>query len=118
MHLPSASKPKTVALLQTAGWELATDEAKQQLQSARDTLEAAGITVIDRSSNAAVEEAEQAISESNPLSRSINAWEGRWPLNTYARDMEANKLSDGARERLGRVRNHVSRRIPRNAGTP
>ena len=100
MHLPSASKPKTVALLQTAGWELATDEAKQQLQSARDTLEAAGITVIDRSSNAAVEEAEQAISESNPLSRSINAWEGRWPLNTYARDMEANKLSDGARERL------------------
>ena len=100
MTLPDASKPKTVALLQTAGWELATDEAKQQLQTARDTLEAAGITVIDRSSNASVEAAEQAIAEANPLSRSINAWEGRWPLNTYARDMDANKLSDGARDRL------------------
>jgi Asp-tRNA(Asn)/Glu-tRNA(Gln) amidotransferase A subunit family amidase len=100
MTLPSASKPKTVALLQTAGWDLATDDAKQQLQSARDTLEAAGINVIDRSNNAAVETAEQAIAESNPLSRGINAWEGRWPLNTYARDMDANKLSESARERL------------------
>ena len=58
------------------------------------TLEAAGVSVIDRSSNAAVEAAEQAIAESNPLSRGINAWEGRWPLNTYARDMDADKLSD------------------------
>lgn len=100
MTLPSASKPKTVALLQTAGWDLATDDAKQQLQTARETLEADGITVIDRFSNAAVEATEQAIAESNPLSRAINAWEGRWPLNTYARDMDANKLSESARERL------------------
>ena len=29
----------------------------------------------------------------------INAWEGRWPLNTYA-DLDASKLSAPARERL------------------
>jgi len=105
MTLPDASKPKTVALLQTAGWETATDDAKQQLQSARDALEAAGISVIDRSSSEAVEAAEQAIAEANPLSRDINAWEGRWPLNTYARDMDANKLSESSRERLEQANN-------------
>jgi len=100
MTLPEANKPNTVALLQTAGWETATENAKEQLQSARNTLEEAGIRVIDKSNNDAVEITEQAIAESNPLSRSINAWEGRWPLNTYARDMDADKLSDSSRERL------------------
>jgi Asp-tRNA(Asn)/Glu-tRNA(Gln) amidotransferase A subunit family amidase len=100
MTLPKSRKPNTVAMLQTAGWETATESAKQQLQSARNTLEEAGINVIDRSSNEAVETAEQAIAESNSLSRGINAWEGRWPLNTYARDMDADKLSDSSRERL------------------
>ena len=100
MTLPKSKKPNTVAMLQTAGWETATESAKQQLQSARNTLEEAGINVIDRSSNEAVETAEQAIAESNSLSRGINAWEGRWPLNTYARDMDADKLSESSRERL------------------
>lgn len=100
MTLPDSSKPAAVAFLHTAGWDLATDDAKQQLQSAREKLEAAGTKVIDRSNNSVVESAEQAIAESNPLSRSINAWEGRWPLNTYAHDMDTNKLSNSARERL------------------
>ena len=34
-----------------------------------------------------------------PLTHAINAWEGRWPLNTYA-DLDASKLSEPARERL------------------
>ncbi len=34
-----------------------------------------------------------------PLTRTINAWEGRWPLNTY-RDRDATKLSRSALERL------------------
>jgi len=33
------------------------------------------------------------------LTQAINAWEGRWPLNTYA-DLDAGKLSASARERL------------------
>ena len=100
MTLPEDNQPKTVALLQKAGWETATDDAKQKLQSARETLETAGITVIDRTGNDAVEAAEQAIADANPLSRDINAWEGRWPLNTYARDMDPAKLSESSRERL------------------
>ncbi|MBK17649.1 MAG: amidase [Rhodospirillaceae bacterium] len=100
MDLPNADMPKTVAVLQTAGWEAATDDAKQQLQKARDVLSGAGITLIDRESSEAVEAVEQAIADANPLSRDINAWEGRWPLNTYSRDMDPSKLSESARERL------------------
>ena len=33
------------------------------------------------------------------LTRAINAWEGRWPLNTYC-DRDASKLSQSALERL------------------
>ncbi|MBO39445.1 MAG: hypothetical protein CMM75_09770 [Rhodospirillaceae bacterium] len=100
MTLPTPNKPNTVAMLQTAGWETATEDAKQQLQSARNMFEEAGINVIDRSNNETVEITELAIANSNSLSRAINAWEGRWPLNTYARDMDINKLSESSRERL------------------
>ena len=33
------------------------------------------------------------------LTRKINAWESRWPLNTYS-DRDASKLSQGMRDRL------------------
>jgi Asp-tRNA(Asn)/Glu-tRNA(Gln) amidotransferase A subunit family amidase len=39
------------------------------------------------------------IADAAPLTRTINAWEGRWPLNTY-RDRDASKLSRSALERL------------------
>ena len=34
-----------------------------------------------------------------PITRQINEWEGRWPLNTYA-DTDASKLSGSSQERL------------------
>jgi len=46
-----------------------------------------------------IEEVEGAIADAAPLTRTINAWEGRWPLNTY-RDRDASKLSRSALERL------------------
>jgi Asp-tRNA(Asn)/Glu-tRNA(Gln) amidotransferase A subunit family amidase len=46
-----------------------------------------------------IEEVEGAIADVAVLTRSINAWEGRWPLNTY-RERDAGKLSQSALERL------------------
>jgi Asp-tRNA(Asn)/Glu-tRNA(Gln) amidotransferase A subunit family amidase len=42
---------------------------------------------------------ETAIASARPISMRINAWEGRWPLNTY-RNRDASKLSRVALERL------------------
>jgi Asp-tRNA(Asn)/Glu-tRNA(Gln) amidotransferase A subunit family amidase len=98
--LPDVVKPRRVAKLETAGWERATDEAKQALSSVLDRLAGAGIEVGDRESDEDIASVEAEIVSAMPASRTIIAWEARWPLNTYARDMDASKLSQAARDRL------------------
>lgn len=103
MELPAANMPKRVAMLETAGWANATDEAKAEWQRARDAMTAAGIEVADRHSDSAVAGLEDAISNAMKLSMDINAWEGRWPLNTYNRDMDPAGLSESAHNRLNQA---------------
>ncbi len=100
MDLPENLKPQKIAILKTAGWETATDDAKAQLQMAVDLFGNAGIKLIDADNNQTVADVEEAISDANPLSRDINAWEGRWPLNTYHRDLDSSKLSESSLDRL------------------
>jgi len=101
--MPAAAKPRRLALLETAGWSRASDEAKDQLRAARKKIEAAGIEVVDRSGAKIVADVEAAIAEAQTLSMDINAWEGRFPLNTYARDMDRAGLSKSAQERLAQA---------------
>jgi Asp-tRNA(Asn)/Glu-tRNA(Gln) amidotransferase A subunit family amidase len=103
LELPPARQPRRVALLETAGWARASDEAKQALQGARERLAAAGIAVADRGTDPTVAAVEAAIAEVHQLSLDINAWEGRWPLNTYARDIDRAGLSKSAQERLAQA---------------
>lgn len=100
MDLPAARKPSKVAMMQTAGWANATDQAKAEWQRAVDAMQAAGIEVADRNSDSAVAQAEDAIANAMKTSMDINAWEGRWPLNTYNRDMDPAGLSESAHGRL------------------
>lgn len=100
IELPAAAKPKRVAFLETAGWPSATTGARQAMADAREKLRVADIDVIDRASSSAVEGVEIAIATARELSMQINAWEGHWPLNTYARDLDKSKLSTSAIGRL------------------
>src|SRR5262245_34276723 len=102
-ELPPARRPRRIAVLETAGWERATEEAKQGLRRARSTLAAAGIEIVDRAGDPAIEAVEVAIGDAWSLSMNINAWEGRWPLNTYARDMDRSALSQSAQDRLAKA---------------
>ena len=105
IELPATSKPHRIALLETAGWPDATASAKQALVDARQRLQAAGIDVIDRTSHNATAAVETAIAGARELSMSINAWEGHWPLNTYAVDMDRSGLSPSAQGRLAAAQN-------------
>ncbi|HJU15423.1 MAG TPA: amidase, partial [Stellaceae bacterium] len=96
---PAAQRPRAVALLQTAGWEVAAPEARSALENAAARLAKAGIALADRNSDPAIEEVEGAIFGALEATRTINAWEGRWPLNTY-RNRDRSKLSRSALERL------------------
>jgi Asp-tRNA(Asn)/Glu-tRNA(Gln) amidotransferase A subunit family amidase len=100
VELPPARMPRRIALLETAGWPRATEEAKEALRRTRRALAAAGIEIADRTSDQAIEAVEGAIANAWSLSMGINAWEGRWPLNTYARDIDRSGLSRPSQERL------------------
>ena len=97
---PAARRPQTVAVLETAGWADAGKAARDAFGAVRASLEAGGIACVDRNSSDAVAGVEEAIADAVPLARSINAWETRWPLNTYARDMDRSGLSEVMTGRL------------------
>ncbi|MGA2395516.1 MAG: amidase family protein, partial [Candidatus Lustribacter sp.] len=97
---PEPALPATLAVLETPGWALATADAKAQLGALLERLRGAGVALLDRRTNALVEEIETAIAGARPLSNTINTWEFRWPLNTFARDGDATKLSAFMRDKL------------------
>jgi Asp-tRNA(Asn)/Glu-tRNA(Gln) amidotransferase A subunit family amidase len=96
---PPPQRPRALAFLRTSGWDEALPEARATFETATARLAEAGIAIADRHADPVIEEVEGAIADAASLTRTINAWEGRWPLNTY-RDIDAGKLSRSALERL------------------
>jgi Asp-tRNA(Asn)/Glu-tRNA(Gln) amidotransferase A subunit family amidase len=96
---PLPRRPRALAVLRTAGWDVASPEARHALETTVESLTKADIAVADREADPSIEEAEAAIVDAMALTRTINTWEGRWPLNTY-RNRDASKLSRSALERL------------------
>jgi Asp-tRNA(Asn)/Glu-tRNA(Gln) amidotransferase A subunit family amidase len=100
MDPPAAAKPRTLAVLETEGWALASDAAKAALETALSRLSAGGVTLVTRKTSAAVEAVEAATVGALALGSNICTWEWRWPWNIYAR-RDRTKLSDIV---LGRLR--------------
>jgi Asp-tRNA(Asn)/Glu-tRNA(Gln) amidotransferase A subunit family amidase len=86
-------------LLRTVGWDDASPEARRAFEAAVARLAEAGVAIADHHADPAIEEVEGAIADAAGLTRQINAWEGRWPLNTY-RNRDRSKLSQSALDRL------------------
>lgn len=97
--LPEARTPRALIALETPGWPLASDALKEELRKRIESLKAAGATVLTRRDRPEIEAMERLLARAMPLTRIINGWESRWPLNTYA-DRDASKLSPQMRERL------------------
>jgi Asp-tRNA(Asn)/Glu-tRNA(Gln) amidotransferase A subunit family amidase len=99
---PPAAKPQRLVFLETAGWQVASTEAKQAVQETMAHFSRAGIDIITRRSDRLVDTVEEAIANARALSIRINAWESRWPLNTY-RSRDAGKLSHAMLARLAQA---------------
>jgi Asp-tRNA(Asn)/Glu-tRNA(Gln) amidotransferase A subunit family amidase len=97
--LDRRGKPARLGLLQTGGWGSTTEGARAAFAGARERLARSGVELRSRADDPDIETLEQVMADALPLTLAINAWEGRWPLNTYA-DLDASKLSAPARERL------------------
>ncbi len=97
--LTGRAGPTRVAILETGGWGATSTGARVAFAVVRTKLADAGVELRSRADDPDIEALEKAIIDALPLTQAINAWEGRWPLNTYA-DLDAEKLSGPARERL------------------
>ena len=96
--LPSARKPRRLVFLETTGWPLVSGALKAAVGEALGKLRSAGIEIVTRADHPEVEAVEKALTASLEITRLVNAWESRWPLNIY-RDRDASKLSPDMRER-------------------
>ncbi len=99
MRAPEPETPRAVAFLQTPGLESATSSARAVMDEALEKVRQAGVKIITRKQSHTLAALEEALYETLPLTRNINAWESRWPLNTYV-DRDVTKLSKGLVERL------------------
>jgi Asp-tRNA(Asn)/Glu-tRNA(Gln) amidotransferase A subunit family amidase len=79
---PPPSRPRRLALLETSGWAVAAPDARAALEAAAAQLAAAGVDIASRRDDPNLAAIETAIADAEPLVRRINAWEGRWPLNS------------------------------------
>src|SRR6185312_15199713 len=89
---PAPVKPKRLALLRTAGWDESDAAARQALAAQIERLRAQGIAVLDADSDSGVAALERALGSALQSSLRLNAWDMRWPLNSY-RDRDASKIS-------------------------
>jgi Asp-tRNA(Asn)/Glu-tRNA(Gln) amidotransferase A subunit family amidase len=108
-------KPARLAVLETGGWAVASEGARKAFAAAKDKLAKAGIELKARADDPDLEALEKSIADAQPLTLAINAWEGRWPLNTYA-DLDATKLSQGARDRLKQAEAGTQKQYADNLG--
>lgn len=96
---PGARQPLTLAVLETSGWELASVSVKAAFEGVVEQLREAGVAIVNAGNNYVVEEVEREIGKARSITDRVNAWEARWPLNTY-RNKNANGLSKMLLDRL------------------
>src|SRR2546421_278379 len=80
---PAPRKPRRLAFLETAGWGAASPGAKSAMADALARIKSAGIEIATSQSDGKVAAVSAALASARALSMRINAWESRWPLNTY-----------------------------------
>jgi Asp-tRNA(Asn)/Glu-tRNA(Gln) amidotransferase A subunit family amidase len=98
-EMPRAKQPLTLVALQTGGWELASNAAKAGFEDAVARIGSANVAIIDRHNNGLVAQVEDELAKARGVTDRVNAWEARWPLNTY-RNKNAAGLSKPMLDRL------------------
>jgi Asp-tRNA(Asn)/Glu-tRNA(Gln) amidotransferase A subunit family amidase len=95
---PAARKPRSLAVLETAGWEAASAGAKACLEESLARLKSAGVEIRTRHADNKVAALENELLKAAELSHRCNGWENRWFLHSM-RDRDAGSLSRNIMER-------------------
>jgi len=95
---PAAAKPRRLAVLETAGWRVASAEAKQAINDCVARLKSAGIEIRTRHDDDKVAALENDLADAAELSHRCNGWETRWFFHTI-KERDAGALSRNITER-------------------
>jgi len=95
MTAPEAVKPERLVVLETEGWAKTDDASKTAFAGLMENMERAGITLIRRADNSAVESLEASIADGTHVCGTITAWENRWGHRNLL-----NNHPDGASQRI------------------
>lgn len=97
------ARPTRLAFVETAGWAVAEDGARDAFAEVRDALERDGVTVLDRRGSRRVELLEQTLVNARDVSLRLCRYEGLWPfadMDLRHRDL----FSDNMRGRVDLAR--------------
>jgi Asp-tRNA(Asn)/Glu-tRNA(Gln) amidotransferase A subunit family amidase len=89
-------KPGALAVLRTAGWAIADEDARTALAEFAERLRYAGVVLAWAEDSALVAGLETAIKDASDVSTGINDWEKLWPF-AELEYREAARLSDALR---------------------
>lgn len=99
--LPGAKKPATLVVLRTEAWSSVEAQTVDAFEAALDALRVAGVTVLDKHSDADVAALEERLHGVDQIAQTISIFERRWPFLEYLHRYP-DRLSEGATERSQR----------------
>lgn len=91
MEPPLPSRPLRLIRLDMAGWPVAEESTKAQFEAILRDLQAAGVKILSRADDPAIEAYEKLHATSAALWQALYRFEMRWPLYSY-RDYDKSKL--------------------------
>ncbi len=77
---PGPHRPLTVAVMETEGWADLDEAARAAFEAVVDQVAAAGVTVLRRTADPAIERFERALVGVRETANTITAWENQWTL--------------------------------------
>ena len=77
---PAAAKPQRLVVIETEGWPEIDDATRAAFETLLERLRAAGIVLLRRSDDPAIEAFERAIGDARRIGNAITAWENRWAM--------------------------------------
>lgn len=75
---PEAVKPARLMVIETAGWGIIDAATQAAFAEFLDRLKAAGIALIDRRTDAGIDDLEKSVIDAARVATDITAWENRW----------------------------------------
>jgi Asp-tRNA(Asn)/Glu-tRNA(Gln) amidotransferase A subunit family amidase len=96
---PTASRPNRLAVMEGDGWKILDDASKSAFETLLRRLLDAGVEIVRRQDEQAIENLEDAVEDAGQICNSITGWENRWAQRNLVNE-SPNGVSERAKARL------------------